>query len=93
MLDETVRLFLSFHGQFPELQLKQNDRFNSFAASLTQSSKRAAQAFGLVNGNGTVRPWRIALAVVLAFLALWLGNKILGFWWYASPTPPTPPVI
>ncbi|KAH8809689.1 hypothetical protein DL96DRAFT_1671761 [Flagelloscypha sp. PMI_526] len=68
-----------------------NDRFNSFANQLSASSKRAAQAFGLVGGNGAIRPWRIALAVVMLFITLWLGNKVLGWWRHAQPTPPSPP--
>ncbi|KAH7868469.1 hypothetical protein F5879DRAFT_962958 [Lentinula edodes] len=58
-----------------------SNTFTSFANSLTQSSRRAAHAFGLTSGG--VKSWRVAMYVVGAFLSLWIMGKI-WWWWSAS---------
>ena len=65
------------------IQYPQNDRFSSFADSLAASSRRAGQAFG-IGGQGAIRPWRIAMLVVVVFIALWLSFKI-GYWLWGGP--------
>ncbi|KAJ3716775.1 hypothetical protein DFJ43DRAFT_1100247 [Lentinula guzmanii] len=57
------------------------NNFTSFANSLTQSSRRAAHAFGLTSGG--VKSWRVAMYVVGAFLGLWIMGKV-WWWWSAS---------
>ncbi|KAG2121970.1 hypothetical protein DEU56DRAFT_833022 [Suillus clintonianus] len=54
--------------------------FSSFSTSLAQSSRRAAQAFGL-SGAGGIRQTRIIMYIVGCFLALWLVWKTTGIWW------------
>ncbi|OAX38619.1 hypothetical protein K503DRAFT_770284 [Rhizopogon vinicolor AM-OR11-026] len=54
--------------------------FSSLSTSLSQSSRRAAQAFGL-SGAGGVRQMRIIMYTVGGFLALWLVWKTKGIWW------------
>ncbi|KXN81942.1 hypothetical protein AN958_03383 [Leucoagaricus sp. SymC.cos] len=56
-----------------------NDRFASFSTTLSQTSRRAQQAFGI--GTGSLRPWRIAMFIVVVFLAFWVSSKILAWWW------------
>ncbi|PFH49464.1 hypothetical protein AMATHDRAFT_41529 [Amanita thiersii Skay4041] len=63
------------------------DRFSSFASTLKQTSRRAGQAFGI--GTGSLKPWRIALFILGAFLAFWLGSKLLTWWWWTPSSPPT----
>ncbi|KAL0958997.1 hypothetical protein HGRIS_014310 [Hohenbuehelia grisea] len=55
-----------------------NNSFSSFANSLSQSTRRAGQAFGLTEGG--LRISRVVLIVLGLFFAFWIGNKILGFW-------------
>ncbi|KAJ8593319.1 hypothetical protein M405DRAFT_731612 [Rhizopogon salebrosus TDB-379] len=54
--------------------------FSSLSTSVSQSSRRAAQAFGL-SGAGGVRQMRIIMYTVGGFLALWLVWKTSGIWW------------
>ncbi|KAF8628306.1 hypothetical protein AX17_006009 [Amanita inopinata Kibby_2008] len=58
------------------------DRFSSFSSTLAQTSRRAAQAFGI--GSGSLKPWRIAMLIVVVFLSIWLVSKILSWWWTPS---------
>ncbi|KAF9013494.1 hypothetical protein BDQ17DRAFT_1231906 [Cyathus striatus] len=58
------------------------DRFSSFGASLAQTSRRAGEAFGI--GRGSLKPWRIAMLIVGAFLVLWVSSKLFA-WWFYSP--------
>ncbi|TFK32361.1 hypothetical protein BDQ12DRAFT_659214 [Crucibulum laeve] len=58
------------------------NRFSSFGNSLAQTSRRAGQAFGI--GQGSLKPWRIAMLIVALFLAFWISSKILS-WWWSSP--------
>ncbi|KAH9832657.1 uncharacterized protein C8Q71DRAFT_777539 [Rhodofomes roseus] len=58
--------------------------FNSFGASLAQSSRRAGQAFGLTGGG--VKQWRNIGYCVAAIVGLWFLWRILH-WWWASPSP------
>ncbi|KAF9456220.1 hypothetical protein BDZ94DRAFT_1276206 [Collybia nuda] len=60
------------------------DRFTSFGHSLTQTSQRAARAFGI--GEGSLKPWRIGLLVVSVFLAFWVISKVYS-WWSPGPVP------
>ncbi|KAJ8074925.1 hypothetical protein PM082_019252 [Marasmius tenuissimus] len=55
-----------------------SNTFNSFGASLTQTARRATQAFGI--GQGSLKSWRIAMYIVGAFVALWLLGKIWSLW-------------
>ena len=82
MLDDTVRA-LHLQRECGADKYSQNDRFSSFADSLAASSRRAGQAFGL-GGQGAIRPWRIAMLVVVVFSALWLSFKI-GYWLWGGP--------
>ncbi|KAF8148001.1 Bet1-like protein [Crassisporium funariophilum] len=59
------------------------DRFSSFGATLTATSRRAGQAFGI--GTGSLKPWRIAMLIVALFLAFWISSKVLA-WWWGSPS-------
>ncbi|EDR09852.1 Bet1-like protein [Laccaria bicolor S238N-H82] len=61
-----------------------NDRFSSFGTALSQTSQRAAQAFGI--GTGSLKPWRIAALIVGVFIAFWLTSKVLGWWWGSPAT-------
>ncbi|KAG2067712.1 hypothetical protein BDR04DRAFT_1129514 [Suillus decipiens] len=54
--------------------------FSSLSTSLSQSSRRAAQAFGL-SGAGGVRQTRIIMYIVGSFLALWVVWKMKDLWW------------
>lgn len=65
------------------LSFRQGNTFSSFSAQLSQSSRRAAQAFGLA-GAGGVRQTRIIMYIVGGFLALWLLWSTKGFWWGSS---------
>ncbi|KAJ7149145.1 hypothetical protein C8R46DRAFT_989041 [Mycena filopes] len=56
------------------------DRFNSFGASLAQSTRRAGQAFGIGEGAGGLKIWRIVIFIVGAFISFWLVRKIFSFW-------------
>ncbi|EPT01101.1 hypothetical protein FOMPIDRAFT_1145496 [Fomitopsis schrenkii] len=58
--------------------------FNSFGASLAESSRRAGQAFGLTSGG--VKQWRTIGYCTAAFVGLWLLWRI-SHWWWASPSP------
>ncbi|KAF8876943.1 hypothetical protein BD779DRAFT_1613215 [Infundibulicybe gibba] len=60
------------------------NRFNSFGDSLTQTSRRAAQAFGI--GTGSLKPWRIAMLIISVFLAFWITSKFY-FWWTGGDIP------
>ncbi|KAL4061932.1 hypothetical protein V8B97DRAFT_1875014 [Scleroderma yunnanense] len=60
-----------------------NDTFSSLSSSLSHSSRRAAQAFGL-SGPGSVRQTRIILYTVAVFLFFWLLWKTQGFWWTSA---------
>jgi blocked-early-in-transport protein 1 len=57
----------------------QGDHFSSFTASLTQTSRKVGQAFGI--GQGGLKTWRIAFAVVGFFFGFWIVSKIVSFWW------------
>ncbi|KAJ7182848.1 hypothetical protein C8R43DRAFT_869213 [Mycena crocata] len=54
------------------------DRFNSFGASLAQTTRRAGQAFGI--GEGGLKTWRIVVFVVGFFIAFWIVRKIFSLW-------------
>ena len=82
MLDDTVRA-LYLQREYGADQYPQNNRFSSFADSLAASSRRAGLAFG-IGGQGAIRPWRIAMLVVVVFIALWLSFKI-GYWLWGGP--------
>lgn len=60
------------------------DRFTSFGLSLTQTSQRAARAFGI--GGGSLKPWHIGVFVVTVFMALYVMFKIVE-WWTSGPVP------
>ncbi|KAF5309984.1 hypothetical protein D9619_010240 [Psilocybe cf. subviscida] len=60
------------------------DRFSAFGTQLSQTSRRAAQAFGI--GTGSLKPWRIGMLIVGLFVAFWFISKILS-WWWGSPVP------
>jgi len=62
----------------------QGDRFSSFKTTLSQTSRRASQAFGI--GTGSLKPWRIAMLIVGVFITFWILSKIAG-WWWPSPVP------
>ncbi|KAI9573055.1 hypothetical protein HD554DRAFT_2013778 [Boletus coccyginus] len=57
--------------------------FSSFSSQLSNSSRRAAQAFGLA-GAGGVRQMRIIMYVVSGFLALWIVWRTISFGWGSS---------
>ncbi|KAI0091560.1 hypothetical protein BDY19DRAFT_931103 [Irpex rosettiformis] len=57
--------------------------FASFGDSLSQSARRASQAFGL--GQGGIKQWRLIGYCVIGFLGLWLTLRILWAWWPSSP--------
>ncbi|TFK98146.1 hypothetical protein BDV98DRAFT_573566 [Pterulicium gracile] len=59
--------------------------FSSFGASLTQTSNRARQAFGL--GPGSLKTSRIVLYIVGGFIGLWVVFKVWGWWSYPSSPP------
>ena len=61
----------------------QNDAFSSLSSSLSHSSRRAAQAFGL-SGPGSVRQTRLILYTVAGFFLIWVIWKTRGFWWASS---------
>ncbi|KAI0690970.1 hypothetical protein BC835DRAFT_1252953, partial [Cytidiella melzeri] len=67
-LDETVR--------------RLRNTFSSFGDSLSQSARRASQAFGL--GQGGVKQWRLIGYCVVGFLGVWLTLRILWWWWPSS---------
>lgn len=77
MLDDTVRLYLLFVLHVTRISA-QGNRFNSFGASLAQTSRRAGQAFGI--GEGSLKTGRIVLYVILAFFGLWITSKIFSWW-------------
>ncbi|KAJ6606849.1 hypothetical protein B0H10DRAFT_577774 [Mycena sp. CBHHK59/15] len=54
------------------------DRFNSFGASLAQTTRRAGQAFGI--GEGQLKTWRIALFIVAFFFSFWIVRKVFSWW-------------
>ncbi|KAJ7916805.1 hypothetical protein B0H13DRAFT_355873 [Mycena leptocephala] len=56
------------------------DRFNSFGASLAQTSRRAGQAFGIGEGAGGLKTWRIVVLVVGLFISFLLLRKIFSWW-------------
>ncbi|KAF8702651.1 hypothetical protein AX14_014359 [Amanita brunnescens Koide BX004] len=60
------------------------DNFSSFSATLKQTSRKAAQAFGI--GTGSLKPWRIAMLIVGLFITFWLVSKILAWWWTPGST-------
>ncbi|KAF8066557.1 Bet1-like protein [Lyophyllum atratum] len=59
------------------------DRFSSFGTALTQTSDRAARAFGIKEGG--LKSFRIAMLVVFLFLAFWIMSK-LYHWWHLAGT-------
>ncbi|KAK2459966.1 hypothetical protein APHAL10511_007972 [Amanita phalloides] len=61
-----------------------SDSFSSFSTTLKQTSRKAAQAFGI--GTGSLKPWRIAMLIVGLFIAFWLISKIVSWWWTPSST-------
>ncbi|EIW75533.1 hypothetical protein CONPUDRAFT_158988 [Coniophora puteana RWD-64-598 SS2] len=58
--------------------------FSSFGATLSQSSRRAGQAFGLT-GHGGVRQSRIILYIVGGVVGLWFMYKLSSFGLGGSP--------
>ncbi|KAJ7489132.1 hypothetical protein FB451DRAFT_1337056 [Mycena latifolia] len=54
------------------------DRFNSFGASLAQTTRRAGMAFGI--GEGGWKTWRIVIFVVGFFISFLIVRKIFSFW-------------
>ncbi|KAJ6498496.1 hypothetical protein C8R47DRAFT_308262 [Mycena vitilis] len=56
------------------------DRFNSFGASLAQTSRRAGQVFGIGEGAGGLKTWRIVAFVVGAFIAFVIIRKVFSWW-------------
>ncbi|KAG6332896.1 hypothetical protein ID866_6192 [Astraeus odoratus] len=60
-----------------------NNAFSSLSSSLSHSSRRAAQAFGL-SGTGGVRQSRIILYTIGGFLFLWLLWKTRSIWWTSA---------
>ncbi|EGN94467.1 hypothetical protein SERLA73DRAFT_188375 [Serpula lacrymans var. lacrymans S7.3] len=59
-----------------------SNSFSSFGATLSQSSRRASQAFGL--GPGGVKQTRIIFYIVGGVIGLWILYKLSGFWWSSS---------
>ncbi|KAJ7054176.1 hypothetical protein C8F01DRAFT_1164213 [Mycena amicta] len=59
------------------------NRFNSFGASLAQTTRRAGQAFGI--GEGGLRTWRVVVFVVVIFFSFLLVRSIFA-WWRPDPT-------
>ncbi|KDQ57216.1 hypothetical protein JAAARDRAFT_178826 [Jaapia argillacea MUCL 33604] len=59
------------------------DSFSSFGASLAQSSRQAARAFGL--GQGGVKQWRLILYCILFLVGFWFTWKIARWWWSGPP--------
>ncbi|KII87442.1 hypothetical protein PLICRDRAFT_112848 [Plicaturopsis crispa FD-325 SS-3] len=53
------------------------DRFNSFGASLEETSRRAAQAFGI--GPGGMKALRLTVQIVSFIVSFWITYKIIGF--------------
>ncbi|OCH87526.1 hypothetical protein OBBRIDRAFT_796128 [Obba rivulosa] len=62
-----------------------SNTFQSFGASLMQSSRRASQAFGL--GPGGVKQWRLIGYCVAALVGLWILWKLVWWWRPVSPSP------
>ncbi|TDL18936.1 hypothetical protein BD410DRAFT_774501 [Rickenella mellea] len=60
-----------------------NNSFSSFGSALSQSSQRAARAFGL---QGGVRQCRIIAYCVAFLVAFWFTWRLLS-WWRAPPPP------
>ncbi|KAJ7699228.1 hypothetical protein B0H17DRAFT_1196320 [Mycena rosella] len=56
------------------------DRFNSFGASLAQTTRRAGQAFGIGEGAGGLKTWRVVIFVVGAFISFLIVRKIFSLW-------------
>ncbi|KAJ7220724.1 hypothetical protein GGX14DRAFT_354581 [Mycena pura] len=54
------------------------NRFNSFGFSLSQTTRRAGQAFGI--GEGGLKTWRVVIFVVAFFFSFFLVRKIF-LWW------------
>jgi len=54
------------------------NRFSTFGNALTSTSDRAGRAFGIKEGN--LKTFRVVVAVVLAFLTIWIISKI-WYWW------------
>jgi len=82
MLDDTVRCSLvsaAFNPTYFETSAQGNS-FSSFATTLTQTARRAGQAFGI--GQGSLKTWRIAMYVVGVFILFWISSKL--FWWWTS---------
>ncbi|KII85535.1 hypothetical protein PLICRDRAFT_145307 [Plicaturopsis crispa FD-325 SS-3] len=52
------------------------DRFNSFGASLAETSRRAGQAFG--TGPGGVKAFRLTVQIVSFIVGFWITYKIIG---------------
>lgn len=57
--------------------------FSSLTGSLSHSSRRAAQAFGL-STTGGVRQTRIVVYIVGGTLLLWVMWKTGGYWWSSA---------
>ncbi|GLB40875.1 hypothetical protein LshimejAT787_0900900 [Lyophyllum shimeji] len=58
------------------------DRFTAFGNALTQTSDRAARAFGI--GEGGLKTFRIAMLVVALFITFWISSKLYHWWWPAG---------
>ncbi|KIY66775.1 Bet1-like protein [Cylindrobasidium torrendii FP15055 ss-10] len=61
-----------------------NDNFNSFGSTLSQTSQRAKQAFGIGTPGG-LKTGRIAMTMFSVLAFLWLSNKVF-WWWRGDPT-------
>ncbi|KAJ7444589.1 hypothetical protein B0H11DRAFT_1825303 [Mycena galericulata] len=55
------------------------DRFNSFGASLAQTTRRAGQAFG-IGSEGGLKTWRIVIFLVGFFIAFVVVRKLFSWW-------------
>jgi len=65
-----------------------NNAFSSFTTSLSDSARRANQAFGL--GPGTPKQYRILVYSIGSILSLWIMWKILS-WLFFSGSPESIP--
>ncbi|KAF8220842.1 hypothetical protein L208DRAFT_1331459 [Tricholoma matsutake] len=59
------------------------DRFSTFGSVLKQTSQRAARAFGI--GEASLKTWRIAMFVVVLFIAIWITSKVFAWWTSRAP--------
>ena len=57
--------------------------FSSFGATLSQTSQRARQAFGIGQVGG-LKTGRVAVAVFGLLACIWISSKVF-WWWTATP--------